>query len=222
MTFTHPLAFLEEVLASRVLLVSFAVTALVPLAVTLVFGRVFCSWFCPVGCALELVQGQSRRRRWPASRRRFRFRDERLVLLGILLVLSLALGLPVLANLDPPHVLGRELMTLGTFGTLSLAGSGFLAAILLLDVIVFSRGWCNYLCPSGGGLALLGRWRRLRIRLDKKLCTRCGDCDRICPYYLEPQRLMIDEPFDWQKCDNCGLCRDVCPEGAIRYTMKKE
>jgi len=45
----------------------------------------------------------------------------------------------------------------------------------------------------------------------------CGQCNDVCPYYLDPMRLTEGQRFNSVKCDNCGLCRDVCPRGAISY-----
>ncbi len=214
---THPLAFVEVMLASKVLYLSMLLSMLLPLAATMFLGRVFCSWQCPVGFLLELNQ---RTGRWLRLRRlaaRFSIRDYRYPLLTISLAFAFFFAIPVISAFDPPHILGRELMYFFTHRTVSLSGTGLLAGIFVLETFIAPRALCNSLCPSGGALALLGSRRLCRIKLDPDACTRCGLCDQACPVELAPMNLAAGGRFDWTKCDNCGLCRDVCPEGAICY-----
>ncbi len=146
-------------------------------------------------------------------------RDFRYTLLAVSMVLASFFAFPVLSVFDPPHVLGRELMYLFTHQQLSLSGAGLLLGILLFETFSTSRAWCNYLCPSGGGLAIAGARRLLHINMDGKACVNCDKCDEVCPYYLKPMGLASGKGFDWDKCDNCGLCRDVCPVRAINYSF---
>ncbi len=56
------------------------------------------------------------------------------------------------------------------------------------------------------------------VIIDKKLCTGCGECIRICPQRI----LFIDEKdnvckvSDEKKCDKLRGCEHVCPTGAIK------
>lgn len=222
LTLAHPLAFLEVVLASKTVLLSFLFATLLPLLISVLLGRVFCSWLCPVGFCLELVQQQGKKADWSVARRQSLLPDRRIAFFVLLSALSLLLSTPFLSHIDPPHLLGRELMYARSLAAVSATGLGLLLGMLLLDLLVSSRAWCNSLCPSGGGLSLLGGWRRLNIRMDAPKCTRCGDCDQACPYYLQPMQLADDGEFNWLKCDNCGLCRDVCPEGAIKFSLRRK
>lgn len=54
--FSNPLAFVEASLASGTLVTPVLVSALVPLALTLVLGRFFCGWLCPAGFLFEEVK----------------------------------------------------------------------------------------------------------------------------------------------------------------------
>ena len=131
-------------------------------------------------------------------------------------------AVPLISVFDPPHVFGRELMYLFTHNAVSMSGMGILAGILVFETFSTSRVWCNYVCPSGGGLSILGTKRLLHIGMDKDACILCEKCDEVCPYRLEPMRLAKGKRFDWEKCDNCGLCRDVCPSRAITYKLDTE
>ena len=66
------------------------------------------------------------------------------------------------------------------------------------------------------GLAEVDRSQRVRADIDRRLCTACGLCRRICIYDG------VDEPADQaaayqvnQACAGCGLCAELCPAAAI-------
>lgn len=214
----HPLALLDTLLSAHVIYLPLLTAALIPLAMTILFGRVFCSWLCPVGFLLELNMTVQRFFHRQGIQFSFTLKDFRYMILAACLVFGFFLAVPVISVVDPPHTLGRELMNVITHNTVSLAGMTLLLSVIMLDTFVTSRACCAKLCPSGGGLSILGRYRILRIHLNKNTCIECGNCDTSCPYQLAPMGLMNDQPFDWAKCDNCGLCRDCCPTGAIEYT----
>lgn len=221
-TLTHPVAFVEEVISSKVLYVPFLVSVLIPLAITVVLGRVFCSWMCPVGFMLELNQNINKALKRAGMHFGLRIRDFRYTVFTLALLFGFLFAFPLISVFDPPHVFGRELIYAFTHKAVSLSGVGLLAGIFIFESVSTSRAWCNYVCPSGGGLSLIGSKRLLHIGMDAGKCIECEKCDEACPYYLAPMGLAKGERFDWEKCDNCGLCRDVCPARAITYKFDTE
>ena len=94
-------------LAARAWLAPFAL-AFVTLGVTLVLGRVWCGWICPLGTLLGWLRFRSARRlagRMPPALRRVKY-----VLLGAIVVLA-ALGNLTLLVLDPLALLTRTTTT---------------------------------------------------------------------------------------------------------------
>jgi ferredoxin-type protein NapH len=220
-TLTHPLAALEAILAAKVLYLPLIVGTLIPVAITLLLGRVFCSWLCPVGFLLELNQRLRSFLRARGIGVKVKLRDYRYHLLASALLLTFFFATPIVSAFDPPHVFGRELFYLFTYHRLSLGGVALLAGIFLFEALASERAWCRSLCPAGGFLSLLGAKRLLRIQKRKERCIFCGECNLACPYELRPVELGIDKDFNDKTCDNCGLCRDACPSGALYYGIRR-
>jgi ferredoxin-type protein NapH len=228
-TLTDPLAALESVVASRSLPRVLLLGVLIPLLGTIVLGRVFCSWICPVGFMLEL-NGKLRKllrfleikpgnvKLWAGNKH---------VLLATGLAVSFVVGLPVLGYLYPPALLAREAHNGVTMmfdraegGMLGFSAAGltlaswFLLAIALVELGFGSRIWCRSLCPGGSLYALLGRWRVVRVRRQEEDCTKCGQCVVACEMGLSP---MTD--FTGMECDNCGKCVESCGDDALHYRL---
>ncbi len=217
----HPVALLDSVFSSRRVYMPLLCAAILPIGITMLCGRVFCAWLCPMGFVLEFLMKIPDRWRGMIWKRAFRIRDFRYGALCILLALCFFCGMSLISVFDPPHAMGRELMYLFTHHRLSIGGSGLLAIVLLLDLFISRRGWCRYVCPSGGGLSLLGKGRMLRIGRTSEKCVQCGICAEVCPFGLNPGMLDNNtEEFDWALCDNCGICIDHCPAGALSFDIR--
>ncbi|MFH1087011.1 MAG: DUF362 domain-containing protein [Chloroflexota bacterium] len=76
--------------------------------------------------------------------------------------------------------------------------------------------------PSSGGRfrALIKNRITQRPAIDRKKCTCCGTCVRMCP--VEPKAvdwLKGDQSrppaHDYDRCIRCYCCQETCPEGAI-------
>ena len=58
------------------------------------------------------------------------------------------------------------------------------------------------------------------VRIDEKICTRCGRCARICPAEhlgLEKGRVRVNANNSFG-CIACGHCMMVCPNDSITVT----
>jgi MauM/NapG family ferredoxin protein len=102
-----PLVALTATLAGRAWIAGLGLAALI-LVVTLLFGRVWCGWFCPFGTVLEWLAPKRRRSRTQAPSKRWR--AIKYILLFILLFAAL-LGNQTLLFFDPLTIMTRTMAT---------------------------------------------------------------------------------------------------------------
>lgn len=215
--FISPLEGLERLLVTKSLYGPLVVAMLIPVTLALLLGRVFCGWICPIHFLSDLSDRLRRlltRKRWLKDHWLLPKQLLWLVLAGELLA-TMVLGAPLFVFLSPPGLVGRELMLLITFHTVSVE-IGIILGVLLLNLIT-RRFFCRYLCPLGGMLAFLGRKRRLRVAKQATACNSCGICSRSCPLGLDPQNGEAAGPYCW----NCGACIAACPQQALHFEWRQ-
>jgi ferredoxin-type protein NapH len=213
---SDPLAALGQIFASLSFYWPFLLTALIPVILTLIFGRFFCGWICPATFIYELNTNFSawlRRAGLKTGNRRFDQRLKYLVLAAGLLLSAIS-GSVLVATVYPPAIVGREIyysIALGGFG----AGSIFFVGTLMFDLLVARRGFCRYLCPGGALYSILGRFRIFRIQRIVENCNDCAKCNAICEFGLDPLR----DGFG-QECNNCAACIAICPTDALTFKIQ--
>lgn len=212
---SDPLAALGQISTGGIYL-PLLVSALLPIGLTVLFGRFFCGWICPATFLYELnTNFGALLNRMGFSMRRRRF-DRRLkyLVLAIGIVLAALTGSVLMAAIYPPAIIGREIyyaIALGGFG----AGAVFFVFTLLFDLLVARRGFCRYLCPGGALYSLLGRYRVVRIQRIVENCNDCAKCNAVCEFGLDPLR----DGFG-QECNNCTACIAVCPTDALTFELR--
>lgn len=183
---------------------------LLVLGATLLMGRVFCGWLCPVGGLLGLIDASRRLFVTGAVRNRTLSRlldwlkGVRYYWLGLLLLtLLLGAGWPML--LTPHALLSHEV----TF-MLNKQIPWLFLLLFFSAITLFPRFWCTYLCPSGMFFSGFSRWRRFGFKVNEN-CNNCGLCNRQCPtgaIEAKPGAVVED-------CLMCGRCWEECPRNAV-------
>ncbi len=210
-TVLDPLAFLQILALHQPFSTTLLVAGVIPLAIAVVVGRMFCSWVCPVNTLLGF--GHFLLQKTPLKNRNLQLISSnkwRYVLLVLGVIAPLA-GYTVFPYILPYAVLGRSLYYLTT-GIVFVPGLIFLLVLLGLDLFVQKGLWCNYLCPTGGVLSLLGRKRLLRLKRNETICNEhCSMCKRVCHWQANPKL------NDTVNCTNCNTCIERCPTGALGF-----
>ncbi len=212
-------------------------TAVVIFLLTVLFGRVFCSWICPFGATHHFIGWLFRPRKTPELIRRNAYSPRSTfkyivfaVFCGAAFFGSLQVGL-----LDPISLYHRSLTTsllpvvelvlravmpdgftwlydadipFHVFGWVI----GFAVLVLFLANLVVPRFFCRYLCPLGAFLGLISRFSLFRIVRDEEKCTNCGLCRRHCEGACDP-----DKKLRRSECVVCFNCIEDCPHGALSY-----
>lgn len=229
LSMTDPLGALESIIASKHLTRVVVISLILPVILTALFGRIFCSWICPMGLILEITDKCRRVLKYLEIKTynvRFK-RGTKFAMLAVGLVSTAILSVPILGYIYPPAIISRELhdlvFTLFDRAEANLLGISFvgltwmsliLLAIIVFELLVSRRWWCRYVCPGGAVYMMLGAKRPIRVKLLESKCTHCVDCVVACPMGLNPMKNEMG-----MECDNCGACISSCHDDALKYTI---
>ena len=210
-------------------------------ALTAFFGRLYCSWCCPLGLLQEVIE---RLDRWIFRKKERQYRPGHPVFRVAFFVfstVSMLCGISLFIGYFEPYSLFgkisssivRHLLTLLNVNTVKMPQSalehttawsialgiygGFLLALTLL-VILKGRIFCNTLCPAGAILAFITAKSKRRLTIDKDKCVKCGKCEKSCNAHCID--IKNSQKIDFTRCFMCLECVRVCPVDAIRCTRR--
>lgn len=184
------------------------------LGVSLLAGRAFCGWMCPVGTVQELLAGLSRRltgeKTIRGKIRRSRLpikisqkfdpwlRSLKYLILAIILLVSTWSVYPPLWEICPARALFSYQLS-----------APLLISVLIVFIItsmVNRLFWCKYLCPLGAALAIFNKIAPLRLVTNHSNCTSCGRCDAVCPMDIPD----LTNNLRSAECIQCLECQETC------------
>lgn len=217
----------------------------VMVALTLLFGRVYCSVVCPLGVMQDIVSWAAGKRR--KNRNRFTYSPALTWLRWAMLVVFIAAMLAGVGSLLAPYsAYGRiasnlfapvylwinnllayiaERMDSYAFYSVDVwmkSLSTFLVAVVTFIVLFIlawrgGRTYCNTICPVGTVLGFLSRYSLFKPRFDTSKCNGCKLCARNCKAScIDPAAHTID----YSRCVACMDCLENCRQGAITYTLR--
>jgi MauM/NapG family ferredoxin protein len=233
-----PFSALVTALAGRYLSLEMLL-ALFTLLATILFGRIFCGYICPLGITQDIIDYFYNKKndvyhRVVKLRHIFMAAAAVSAALGInlafhLLPISIATrfyGLVVFPFIKAPAFFVMAFMQehFGWFGyaTLHLTRSStiFIITLIILFIFIFSRNtrrfWCKYICPSGAFMGLLSLKAPYRRRVGGK-CTGCGLCDKRCPMHA----ITNHKGYKINDCICCKECVRVCPANAVKFSFSR-
>ena len=228
--------FLPAVMALNVVVV----VALI--ALTLVFGRIYCSVICPLGVFQDLLARLRRKKNKYSYSKEVKWL--RYPVLAVFVLAGVA-GIGSLFQLLAPYSAYGRIATM-IFQPIWKLGNNLLAmmaermdsyafytidtwmrslpvliiaAVTLVVLVVLAwrggRTYCNTICPVGTILSFFARFSWLKIRFDVEKCKNCSLCSKNC------KAACIDfksHTVDYSRCVACGNCIDSCKFDALKYS----
>lgn len=218
----------------------------VVLILTLLFGRVYCSAFCPLGILQDVILRIAKRFKKIRFRHQKAFSWVRNFLL-IFTVITILSGTTLILNLlDPYSLFGRifsdlfrpflmlannglaavfERMSIYTFYDVDiklLNWALYLTPVMFLYLIIHltithGRLYCNTICPVGTLLGYLSRYGLYKIRINPSTCTDCKMCERNCKAECID---LESQTVDNSRCISCFNCLTSCKFNAIDFSLK--
>lgn len=204
----------------------FGLWSILLLVVTLLFGRLFCGFLCPVGTLLDVMEPVFNRSPKTPDRSLKNVKYLFLIFLFAAGIVGLSLG----QFFDPLAVFDRTLALvfypvasyfIALVTPLKEAGFterfiGFGSFILILGLGYFApRFWCRNLCPLGGLLAVGAKFSLFKFTF-RETCTNCGRCARVCPTAAIKDEA---QTIDSAECVVCLRCSTECSHGQIGYRI---
>jgi len=191
-------------------------TALIAvLGVSLVAGRAFCGWICPLGSLQDLfarwarrLSGEKRSIRGKKSKASFPIqvppkldhwlRYLKYVVLAAILIASTMAVYPPLRDICPARAFFDFHWNTPLLGVVLI--------LFILSSMLVKRFSCRYLCPLGALLAIFNKISPIHIAVDQHNCTHCGRCEAECPVDIPA----IPENIRSAECIRCLECIETC------------
>lgn len=219
-----PLIALATLLSSHVL-ISGMLLSLVTVGVTLLLGRVFCGWFCPLGAVNDFAGSLARKRvRKETGLDRHGHRFKYYVLVGVLV--AAVLGFHFVGFLDPISLTVRsfsiavgpavDYVIHGFFDLLYRADVGWLVGASESAYEWLRGHLISFEQPSfvqGGFIGVL-----FATIFVLNFVRRRFWCRFLCPLgallALVSRYSLLGHKLEEERCDNCKLCLTTCAGGA--------
>ena len=181
---------------------------------TVIGGRFFCSWVCPINIVTESASWL-RRKLFVNEKGRTAFsRNIRYWMIALSLLLSLIFSLAAFEMISPIAIAHRGVIFGFGFGWL------FLVAIFLFDLFSQKYGWCGHICPMGGFNALVGKFSIIKVVHDKDKCVLSHACLKVCPEVDVLHMIgRVSMPVTKAECVKCGRCVEVCDTDALNFSV---
>jgi len=188
---------------------------------SLVLGRVFCGYLCPMGAEQEIIDKALKIPLRTVPNLRYLKYLLAIFWVGGAVFLAAAAGTLILNPLFgigsglPPWPAGAYLflyaMTLGVF---------------VLVLLLGRRGMCNYLCPMSVVFIVITKLKNalkipsLHLVAQPDECIRCKKCTASCPMSLPVQEMAGAKEMQNPECILCGNCVDACTKNVIRFAWR--
>jgi len=186
---------------------------------SLIFGRAFCSWACPLGAAQEILS---------PLKKKFAIKG-RIIKWFIWVPWIIAIVAVVIRHggyqkIDPFFRTSHG-FSLGSIYT-AIAYMAVLLVLLMAQFIVGKRSFCRHICwiapfmILGKGIQTLLKTPSLKLVRTDNACNNCKRCTNNCLMGLDVEHMITINKMENSECILCGNCADVCRKGCIELKFK--
>ncbi|MFN3621416.1 MAG: 4Fe-4S binding protein [Nitrososphaerales archaeon] len=216
----EPLGALQVLVASgasipQPAVIVFITATVVFIFVTVIVGKAWCAWACPIGALTEFAEYIITKRRFkPLVERRSKSsvkvggdriwsKEVKYFALGAVVLSSAVTRVPAWCSFCPIGAICRGSVA-GTF----VAGAEMAVVGVVLAANAYEkRFFCRYICPVAGLLTLVSRVNPfIKPKVKREGFGSCGACAVICP-----EGLMACEEKSFAECTKCFVCYSKCP-----------
>ncbi len=186
------------------------------LTISILFGKSFCSWVCPIGMLSEYIGEFGAKIEKKLFGRELKLpkildyplRGVKYLIMFFFVYSVFAMSADELrAFLDSPYNILVDVKMYYFFADISLFSLKVLAAIFLFSVVI-RNFWCRYLCPYGALLGIFSLLSFVRIKRNTETCIDCGLCAKACPHHIKVDKV---KTVVSDECTSCLQCLDACP-----------
>jgi polyferredoxin len=183
-------------------------------AVTLFFGRIYCSTMCPLGTLQDVISAigaKCHKRKHSFTRPKTYLR----VIALLVFVEGTSLGMSLITTYLDPYSCYEHLVRV----FIASSSAAWLTAAVIFAVVAalswrHGRLLCNTICPLGAALGAVSHVSMMHFDINPDLCTHCGKCEQVCKSECIKQTVSI---VDNSRCVTCFNCVSVCSNNAITY-----
>lgn len=176
----------------------------------LLFGRIFCGWFCALGALNDFLYYLSQKLF------KFRWRIKPSLDSGLKCVKYLILGLIIMGAWTFKLIPFDRYSPWSAFaqrggitdGQLIPSVSWLILGLVMVGTMLNERFFCKYLCPLGAILAPFSKVSLTKITKPTADCHHCKCCSAVCPMDINPSEL---ETVNSGECIRCLECVTACP-----------
>lgn len=222
---SDPAVILQAIFAVGELSIPLLTAAIVPIFLSLLFGRIWCGWMCPYHLLADgawtlrqLVRKRFSTKPQPGLlvvRQAFNANLIRFAFLVGGTMCAGVIGIPVLNYVNAPGIMSTEAMILVKDRTVSVE-LWFIVILFSVELTFLPRFWCRLFCPTGSVISLFRTPFTVKVGTRGKTpgspCCKENSCSRVCPMGLEPYR----EGHNLL-CTNCGRCIDACSINKLAF-----